>query len=567
MYQENTASRRTPNLDIVGWEESPEGTERSVVEKESHCISRARFLKLGAAGSVGTLLASGVVTRGAESVLARPRDGKGGLYNEHFRPQFHFSPKKNWMNDPNGMVYYRGEYHLFFQHNPYGNTWGNMSWGHAVSRDMLHWEQLPVALFPDELGDIFSGSAVVDENDTSGFFDGDEGLVAIYTNAGETQVQSIAYSSDRGRTWTKYEGNPVIPNPGIVDFRDPKVFWHEGTNKWVMALAAGDRIIFYNSDNLIYWEKLSEFGANEGAHGGVWECPELFELPVADTGRSRWVLQVDINPGSANGGSGGQYFIGEFDGERFVNDNPPETVLWVDWGKDFYATQSWNNIPDRDGRRLWLAWMNNWQYAEEIPTDPWRSSMSLPREVTLADAENGVRLVQQPIRELERLRNRRYRRTDVVVDENGAELGRGRRGRGRPPIDGQTMEIVAEFEAWDAEEVGFRVRQGKDGQQTIVGYHFAAELLFVDRRWSGITDFSEQFPGFHEAPMQTENGKVRMHLFVDRSSVEVFADEGKTVITERIFPRGESEEFEPYAKGGRAILASLEVYDLASTWR
>lgn len=567
MHRENTASTHTPNPDIVDREERPEGAERASIEKEPNGISRARFLGLGAAGSVGALLASGMGTWGAESVLARPQDGKGGLYNEHFRPQFHFSPKKNWMNDPNGMVYYKGEYHLFFQHNPYGDTWGNMSWGHAVSRDMLYWEQLPIALFPDELGLIFSGSAVVDENDTSGFFDGGEGLVAIYTNAGETQVQSIAYSTDRGRTWTKYEGNPVIENPGIVDFRDPKVFWHEGTSRWVMALAAGDRIIFYSSENLIDWNKLSEFGADQGAHGGVWECPELFELPVGDTGRSRWVLQVDINPGSANGGSGGQYFIGGFDGQTFTNDNPPDTVLWVDWGKDFYATQAWNNIPEQDGRRLWLAWMNNWQYANEIPTDPWRSSDSLPREITLTDTADGVRLVQQPVRELQRLRNRRYRRTDVIVDEAGAELGRGRRGNGKPPIDGQTMEIVAEFDAWDAREVGFRVRQGEDGQQTVIGYNFDAGLLFVDRRWSGITGFSEHFPGFHEAPMSADNGRVRMHLFVDRSSVEVFADEGKTVITERIFPRGESEDFEPYAKGGRALLPSLEVYDLASTWR
>jgi fructan beta-fructosidase len=237
--------------------------------------------------------------------------------------------------------------------------------GHAVSRDLLYWEQLPVALRPDELGFIFSGSAVVDGNDTSGFFDGGEGLVAIYTNAGgkdyTEQEQSIACSKDRGRTWTKYKNNPIIPSPSITDFRDPKVFWHGPTSRWLMVLAAGDRVMFYNSLNLKNWTKLSEFGMGEGTHGGVWEYPELFELPVGDTGRRRWVLQVGVDPGGFYGGSGAQHFVGDFDGERFVSENPPETVLWVDRGKDFYATQNWTNVPA--GRRLWIAWMNNWQYA------------------------------------------------------------------------------------------------------------------------------------------------------------------------------------------------------------
>lgn len=273
---------------------------------------------------------------------------------------------------------------------------------------------------------------------------------------------------------------------------------------------------------------------------------------------------MDINPGAANGGSGGQYFVGDFDGERFVNENPPDKVLWVDWGKDFYAAQAWNNVPESDGRRLWIAWMNNWQYAEKIPTDPWRGSMSLPREVTLADTADGARLAQRPIRELRSLRGRGYRAKNVVVSEEGAV-----RGCKSPRIDGRTVELIAEFDALNAREFGFRVRQSGergDEQQTVIGYDTAAGELFVDRRKSGITDFSKHFPGRHEAPMQRRNGRVRMHVFVDRSSVEVFADGGKTVITERIFPRGESKEFEPYAKGGRALLRSLEVYELDGVW-
>ncbi|MCC5697330.1 glycoside hydrolase family 32 protein, partial [Klebsiella pneumoniae] len=233
-------------------------------------------------------------------------------------------------------VYFQGEYHLFFQHNPYGDQWGNLSWGHAVSPDLVRWQELPVALEPDELGDIFSGSAVVDHHDSSGFFGGQPGLVAIYTSAGDTQQQSLAYSSDRGRTWTKYAGNPVIPNPGIPDFRDPKLFWHAPTNRWILLVAAGDRIHIYGSTNLVEWDKLSEFGADHGSHGGVWECPDLFELPV-DGGPTRWVLIVSINPGGPAGGSATQYFLGDFDGTTFTSDGAPNDVLWADRGADFYA--------------------------------------------------------------------------------------------------------------------------------------------------------------------------------------------------------------------------------------
>lgn len=491
-----------------------------------------------------------------QTFAARP-----GLYDEPFRGQVRFSPGRNWINDPTGLVYYRGEYHLFYQYNPFGKTWGNMSWGHAVSRDLLHWRELPVALRPDRLGCIFSGSAVVDEKDTSGFFGGGEGLVAIYTNAGgkdfSRQAQSIAYSRDRGRTWTKYEGNPVLTNPGARDFRDPKVFWHAPAGRWLMVLAAGDRVVFYDSGNLKDWNKLSEFGADSGAHGGVWECPDFFELPVGVSGVRKWVLQVDIYPGEV---CGARYFVGDFDGERFVSDNPPDEVLWVELGEDFYAAQSWNNIPESDGRRVWIAWMNNWRYAGEIPTDPGRGCMTLPREVTLVNTADGVRLAQKPIRELKSLRRPGYQRKNIVVSEQGPAWDRE-----PPPVDGRNVEIIADFDASSAGEFGFKARQGV-GQQTIIGYDVGAGKLFVDRRGSGITGFSKDFPGKHEAPMRRPKGQVKMRMFVDRSSVEVFAGGGKTVITDLIFPRGKSERFVPYAKGGRTLLKSLRVHELESVW-
>lgn len=317
-------------------------------------VSRRRFLGLGAAGAVA--LMAGCGTQQGQREVA---EGIDAGYDQRFRPQYHFSPEIYWMNDPNGLVYYEGQYHLFFQHNPEGIRWGNISWGHAVSDDLYHWEQLPVALRPGPLGMIWSGSAVVDSRDSSGFFGrGNDGMVAFYTNAEDTnedregfekQRQSLAYSED-SRTWTKYDGNPVIADPGIQDFRDPKVIWHEESGKWVLVLVAGEKVMFYGSRNLRDWTKLSEFGTGEGAHGGVWETPDLFELPVdGDSENRRWVLTLGINPGFVGGGSGEQYFVGEFDGETFTNSNPAETVLWADYGKDFYAAQSWSNLPGRAG--------------------------------------------------------------------------------------------------------------------------------------------------------------------------------------------------------------------------
>lgn len=293
-------------------------------------------------------------------------------YDQSLRPQYHYTPAENWMNDPNGMVYYEGEYHLFYQYNPDGDQFGNMSWGHAVSEDLVHWEEQEVALTPDEHGMIFSGSIMADEENKSGLFPGEEGgLIAFYTSAGNVQDQRIAYSTDSGRTWKKHEGNPVVPNPGIEDFRDPKVIWHEQSGKYIMLLAAGKKVMFYGSENLVDWEYLSEFG-DTGAQGGVWETPELFELPVdGDEEDTRWVLQVDMNPGSIAGGSGGQYFLGDFDGAVFTRQEKSNDINWVDYGTDFYAAQAFNGMDDRV---VWMAWMSNWTYASSLPTDPWRGA-------------------------------------------------------------------------------------------------------------------------------------------------------------------------------------------------
>ena len=481
-------------------------------------------------------------------------------YKETYRPQFHFTPQKNWMNDPNGLVYFDGEYHLFYQYNPFGDKWGHMSWGHAVSKDLVHWQHLPLAL-PEENGImIFSGSAVVDEKNTSGFGrNGRPALVAIYTGyrpSDHLQTQHIAYSTDRGRSWTKYANNPVI-DIGSKDFRDPKVFWHEPTGRWIMALAlaAEHKIRFYASHNLRQWTLLSDFGP-AGATGGVWECPDLFELPViGKPGQRKWVLIVNINPGGVAGGSGAQYFVGSFDGTRFSAEGQGQ---WVDYGKDFYAVVTWSNVPRKDGRRLAIGWVNNWEYGQEVPTSPWRSAQSIARELRLKSYGDGLRLLQLPVVELQRLRGARYQLAKQTIAAGSDPLA----GR---PVAGKTLEIIATFAPGSATEFGIKVRKGAK-EETVIGYDTATAELFVNRSRSGKVDFHPQFSGQRRGPLPAEQGRVKLHLFVDWSSVEVFGNEGRTVITEQIFPAPDSTGLALYAKGGTARLISLEVWQLRSIW-
>jgi fructan beta-fructosidase len=470
------------------------------------------------------------------------------------------------MNDPNGLVFYEGEYHLFYQHHPFDLQWGPMHWGHAVSRDLLHWEHLPIALAPDEHGTIFSGCAVVDENDTSGFFGGGKGLVAIFTQHAERpdtaeplERQSIAYSKDNGRTWTKYDGNPILGDESLRDFRDPKVIWHEATGRWVMVVAAGDRVRFYTSPNLKEWTYASAFGAREGSHAGVWECPDLFELPVDGGAAGRkWVLMVSCG-GDPNdpAGSGTQYFVGSFDGTGFVNDHSPDTVLWLDPGRDNYAGATWSNIPREDGRRLFIGWMVNLRYAGDTPATVWRGAMTFPRELALANAAEGVRIVQQPVAEAERLR-------EEIGRWSGTALHSGEGWSCEAAAN--SLEAIAEFEPGTAGTAAaeFGLRFGtSSGEETVVGYDAQRGELFIDRTRSGKTDFHREFSCKHAAALELERGRIQLRILVDRSSIEVFANDGRLAMTNLIFPSSANRSLELYAVGGDVTLASLALYRLA----
>ncbi len=501
------------------------------------------------------------------------------------RPQYHFTPPANWMNDPNGLVYYDGEYHLFYQYYPGGYEvgsefrdklrWGPMHWGHAVSRDLTHWQHLPIALYPDSRpeagvvrGMIFSGSAVVDWNNTSGFQQGSEPpFVAMFTltdttPGGGNQRQGIAYSNDRGRTWTKYTGNPVIPNPGIPDFRDPKVSWHEATKKWIMILSARDRVHIYTSPNLKDWTFASEFGHDQGSRGrGLpWECPDLFELKIdGDPSRSKWVMLVSVQQDAPYGGSGTQYFIGDFDGARFTNDNTADTILWLDYGRDNYAGVTWSDHPQNASQRLLVGWMSNWDYAQGVPAYTFRSAMTLPRVLKLKrlDADKGLRLVSQPVPELQSLRQGEpLRMAQDQWVEGSSNLLEG--------LSGETFEIVAEFQvdrATTTTEFGFKLRQGNN-METVVGYAVKPAAMFVDRTRSGEFKFWGDDGKRHDAPLTPADGKIKLHIFVDRTSVEVFGNDGRQVITDIIFPPPDAKGMMLYATGGRVRLNSLAVYPL-----
>ncbi|XID93905.1 glycoside hydrolase family 32 protein [Paenibacillaceae bacterium WGS1546] len=486
------------------------------------------------------------------------------ICSEPFRPHYHFTPERFWMNDPNGLVYFEDEYHLFYQHHPYSTQWGPMHWGHAVSRDLVHWDHLPVALAPDEHGYIFSGCAVVDWGDTSGFFGGKPGLVAIFTHCDEypnskrsRQRQSIAYSNDRGRTWTKYEGNPVLVEPDLTDFRDPKVFWHNPSQSWIMIISAGDRVRFYGSKNLLEWTYLSEFGESDGAHGGVWECPDLFPLEIeGEAGRMKWVLTV-ADAGDVSGIVNTQYFVGEFDGVRFCNDNKPDLVLWSDWGSDFYAAQSWSDIKPEDGRRLWIAWMSNFGYIRQTPTESWRGTMSIPRCLKLKRLpDEGLRLVQMPLKELEKLRTGKFHltHTDIVPGRN--ELS---------GIQTNVAEIVAAFEVGTSSGFGFKLAVG-DTEELVVGYDVKNSQFYVDRTRSSMMTFdtSGRFASKYVRSVKEQNGRVDVRIFIDKSTLEVFVNGGEAVFSHLIFPDPASTGMELFTLDGATKLISLDLFELQS---
>ncbi len=652
-------------------------------------------------------------------VDAQPAKAPVAVGGEPWRPQFHFTPPTQWMNDPNGMVFYEGEYHLFYQYNPFGDRWGHMSWGHAVSRDLVRWEHLPVALLEENDVMIFSGSAVVDWKNTSGFgLNGQPPLVAIYTGhytKKPLQNQQIAFSNDRGRTWTKYSGNPVL-DVNMAGFRDPKVFWHEGSSRWVMtlALATEKKVHFYSSPNLKQWKYVGEFGP-AGATAGLWECPDLFPLAV-DAGGTKWVLIVNINPGGPAGGSGCQYFVGEFDGAAFTADPSPlsraefvpsgkviadfeagytgwkaegeafgtapasgallgqqavagfrgrglvnsfkggdrpqgtltsdtfeitakhisfligggalqetrldlrvdgkvvrtatgqdnerlewkswnvkalkgqraelqivdhasggwghlnvdhivladeaahsatEPVLWADYGADFYAGVSWSDIPSKDGRRLWLGWMSNWDYANDVPTSPWRSAMSIPRELQLRWTPDGFRLVQLPVRELENLRGKKHHLEHATFAEAKAWLEKLK------PTS-RLLEISIELEKIsELQDFGLRFVTGEN-EGTGIHWGSGENQLSLDRTRSGRVDFHPKFGGVHRAPLSARNGGLKLHMFLDTSSLEVFANDGEAVLTDLVLPNTAPRRLELKVGGGSpdGRVRNLDVWEL-----
>lgn len=444
-------------------------------------------------------------------------------YNEIYRPSYHFSTSYGWINDPNGMVYYDGEYHLYYQYNPYGSRWGNMHWGHAVSEDLVSWEHIPFALAPDSLGTIFSGSAVIDKKNTSGF--GKDALVAIYTSAGRSQTQSIAYSSDRGRTFTKYDGNPILSDLKYPDFRDPKVIWHEESSKWIMALATGQTITFYSSEDLKEWDRLSEFGEGIGSHDGVWECPDLFTLDF--NGATKWILIVSINPGGPNGGSATQYFIGDFDGTNFIPDNLPYPI-WLDYGRDNYAGVTWSNIDESDGRRLFIGWMSNWDYANDVPQVNFRGAMTLPRELKLVHNGNHLIVANPPVEEVNSLRGE-VRQIDMFTVEETYEI------ENLTNENNGTFELEMNVDTGSSEYFTLELRNDKE-EKIIFNFDLENGIFSVDRSLSGIVDFNNNFANKNSEAAMLKKKSYDIRLFVDKASTEIFIDNGEIVQTNIMFP-------------------------------
>jgi fructan beta-fructosidase len=489
-------------------------------------------------------------------------------YTEKYRPQFHFSPEAKWMNDPNGLTYLDGEYHLFYQYYPDSTVWGPMHWGHAISRDLVHWKHLPVALYPDSLGYIFSGSAIVDVKNTSGFGTAENpAMVAIFTyhdpilekqGSKLFQNQGIAFSTDKGRTWVKYSGNPVLKNPGIRDFRDPKMFWNEKIGKWELIMAVYDRVHIYSSPNTKDWTFESEFGKGLGAHGGVWECPDLFPLKVEGTDKTKWVMLVSINPGGPNGGSATQYFTGDFDGHKFIPDETSEK--WLDWGRDNYAGVTWSNIPDADGRRLFIGWMSNWNYATVVPTEVWRSATTVPRELSLMNEKNHFFLTAKPVVELAALRSK----SDTASVKQLSYSGEKDIFTNKKTI--MQSELFLGFNISDSKTDSLGIVLENDlKERFIIGYSTKSKQFYIDRSGSGDQSFSKAFAGISTVPYAA-GPALKLHLLIDAASAELFVDDGRLVMTSIVFPTEKFNKIKLFSKGGDAVLNKALYYGLARIW-
>ncbi len=475
-------------------------------------------------------------------------------YSEKYRPQFHFSPEKNWTNDPNGLVYYDGEYHLFYQYNPYGNTWGHMSWGHAVSKDLLHWEHLPIALseyLDPATGDstmIFSGTVVVDKNNSSGLCTGKDCMVAIYTshvhkdNQGLVQHQSMAYSNDKGRTWKRYNKNPIL-DIQRKDFRDPKVFWHEPQQAWIMLLVIPDlfKVRFYKSTNLKEWTQLGEFG-DIGDTTRIWECPDMYELPIEnEAGKKKWVLSLSGSHPAGPAFVGMQYFIGEFDGTTFKADDPKQPPLYVDYGKDFYAGIVFNNIPKEDDRTIMIGWANNWTYGNQIPTSPWRSAMSIPRELSLKKMAKGFRLIQHPIKAISSIRGEDIKDLSSILK--------------------QSFELEIAINVSEGKESGVILKN--TDSYTKIGYNSSSHEVFINRTMSGDVSFNKDFASIDRVKTEPTDGKIKLHVFFDYSIIEIFANDGEATICEQVFP----DPGPTIVSSFGADSVTITGWEIKSTWR
>ncbi|HEY9003957.1 MAG TPA: glycoside hydrolase family 32 protein [Mucilaginibacter sp.] len=480
-------------------------------------------------------------------------------YKEQYRPQIHFSPPAHWMNDPNGLLFYKGTYHLFYQYYPKASVWGPMHWGHATSADMIHWKNQPVALYPDSLGYIFSGSAVVDYNNTSGLGkNGQPPLVAIFTHhdqakekdgKNDTENESIAYSNDDGKTWHKYDHNPVLKNPGISDFRDPNVIWYAPEKKWVMSLATKDRITFYSSPNLKEWKKESEFGEHLGAHGGVWECPALFPITASD-GKKLWVLIVNINPGGPNGGSATQYFVGNFDGSKFKQLN--NDTRWIDIGTDEYAGVTFHNTGSRN---IFLGWMSNWEYATSVPTGVWRSANTVPRELKLVNLDHNYYVTSEPVKELNTLKTTSIdlKSLDVKGDKSLTKL-----------IKRSDNQYELKFSSKQLKSFSL-ILSNKGGEQLVIGLDAAENNWYIDRTKAGISDFNKNFAKRIVSKRIANEPGTDVTLVVDVASVELFADKGSTVMTAIFFPKKPYTNIDVNSKDGFEI-SDLTYSPLKSIW-
>ena len=482
---------------------------------------------------------------------------------ENYRPKIHFSPQAGWMSDPNGLVYMDGEYHLCYQHIPFAEDgtlhWGEMYWGHAVSRDLCHWQHLPIALSPDSLGYIFSGGSVADLHNTSGLGTAQQPpLLALFTyydheaaRAGriETQSQGLAYSTDRGRTWTKYAGNPILPNPGIADFRDPHIFWHDASRQWIMVLTAGRTVRFYSSPNCITWSYLSEFGADVGSHVGPWECPDLFPLQVQGTGQTKWVLLtsvVDFTDRPTRLQTATQYFVGDFDGKHFTSTQ--RDTLWIDYGRDNYAGITFDNAPH--GRRIFVGWMHSHQYAaaaQGYTTRSFSGAATFPRELSLASTQNGYRLVSHPVHELSRLRDKsqKLQRTRI---EGTVRLSP------EVPFDKAPIELDAHFgKRQNATRYGIRLRNDS-GEYISIVYDRLTQCFTADRTHATAVQFSEPFASVEHARLPLGCDPTHWYALIDVASIELFVGGGTVVFTNVFFPSAPFDTIEWIAKGGNATL-------------